>query len=83
MQLRPPLSVPRPLREVSSERRKIEAVKDRRARNAAFARHLNSPMRKIDFICRVRVGIDAQSCSRAQGRAGATANQGRAATGWR
>jgi hypothetical protein len=39
-----PSSVLHPFREVLSEGRKIEAVKDRRARNASFARHLNSPM---------------------------------------
>ena len=65
--LRSPSSVPHPLREVLSEGRKIEAVKDRRARNASFARHLNSPMRKVDFICRVRVWIDAHHAAQLKG----------------
>ena len=67
MQLRPPLSVPRPLREVSSERRKIEAVKHRRARNASFPRQSQLPDDKVDFIYRVRVGIDAQQAAELKG----------------
>ena len=52
---------------MSSEGWKSEAVKHRRTRNASFARHLNSPVREVDFICRVRVGIDAHHAAQLEG----------------
>src|SRR2546423_617155 len=45
-----------------------EAIQDSFFGHAAFARHLDAPMRQIDFACRMRIGIDAHHAAKAERR---------------